>query len=113
MHKILCLQCPGIQELCNNGKCSFETSYKGTGENFGTFQLFEFSFFLLLIPNKLCVELLQMFLEVFHPEYVGNQGYDSQLRRSPFPTIQICYEVRKTSPAMSNEDITMDKEETH
>ena len=35
----------------------------------------------------------RMFLEVFHPEYVGNQGYDHDRRRSPFPMIQICYEV--------------------
>lgn len=54
-----------------------------------------------------------MFLEVFHPEYVGNQGYDSMLRRSPFPTIQICYEVRKTSPVLNDEEITVEKEEPH
>lgn len=36
----------------------------------------------------------RMFLEVFHPEYVGNQGYDHALRRSPFPMIQICYLVQ-------------------
>ena len=35
----------------------------------------------------------RMFLEVFHPEYVGNQGYHHELRRSPFPMIQICYLV--------------------
>jgi hypothetical protein len=33
----------------------------------------------------------QMFLEVFHPEYVGRKGYNSVMRRSPFPMIQICY----------------------
>jgi len=33
----------------------------------------------------------RMFLEVFHPEYVGNQGYNHALRRAPFPMIQICY----------------------
>jgi hypothetical protein len=35
----------------------------------------------------------RMFLEVFHPEYVGNKGYSHGLRRSPFPMIQICYLV--------------------
>jgi hypothetical protein len=33
----------------------------------------------------------QMFLEVFHPEYVGKKGYNSVMRQSPFPMIQICY----------------------
>jgi hypothetical protein len=33
----------------------------------------------------------QMFLEVFHPEYVGKKGSNSGMRRSPFPMIQICY----------------------
>lgn len=36
----------------------------------------------------------RMFLEVFHPEYVGNKGYNHELRRSPFPMIQICYLVQ-------------------
>jgi hypothetical protein len=37
----------------------------------------------------------RMFLEVFHPEYVGNKGYNHVLRRSPFPMIQVCYLVEK------------------
>lgn len=37
----------------------------------------------------------KIFLEVFHPEYVGRKGYDNKLRRSPFPMIQICYQVGK------------------
>lgn len=37
----------------------------------------------------------QMFLEVFHPEYVGRKGYNSVMRRSPFPMIQICYEQKQ------------------
>jgi hypothetical protein len=36
----------------------------------------------------------QMFLEVFHPEYVGKKGYNSAMRRSPFPMIQICYAAK-------------------
>jgi hypothetical protein len=36
----------------------------------------------------------QMFLEVFHPEYVGKKGYNSVMRRSPFPMIQICYAAK-------------------
>ena len=39
----------------------------------------------------------RMFLEVFHNEYVGQDGFDHSLRRSPFPMIQICYEVSKPS----------------
>ena len=39
----------------------------------------------------------RMFLEVFHPEYVGKQGFDNAKRRSPFPMIQICYEVKPQS----------------
>eukprot|EP00591_Stephanopyxis_turris_P005667 CAMPEP_0195507128 /NCGR_PEP_ID=MMETSP0794_2-20130614/637_1 /TAXON_ID=515487 /ORGANISM="Stephanopyxis turris, Strain CCMP 815" /LENGTH=473 /DNA_ID=CAMNT_0040633701 /DNA_START=220 /DNA_END=1641 /DNA_ORIENTATION=+ len=35
----------------------------------------------------------KMFIEVFHPEYVGKKGYNCDLRRSPYPTIQICYEL--------------------
>jgi hypothetical protein len=38
---------------------------------------------------------LHSLVTVFHPEYVGNKGYNSGLRRSPFPLIQICYEVKK------------------
>lgn len=34
------------------------------------------------------------YLEVFHPEYVGStKGYNHSLRRSPFPMIQICYQI--------------------
>ena len=40
----------------------------------------------------------KMFLEVFHPEYVGNKGYNHALRRSPFPMIQICY-IQQDSPS--------------
>lgn len=36
----------------------------------------------------------QMFLEVFHPEYVGKKGCNSVMRRSPFPMIQICYAAK-------------------
>jgi len=35
----------------------------------------------------------RMFLEVFHNEYTGRSGFDSALRRSPFPMIQIVYEM--------------------
>jgi hypothetical protein len=41
----------------------------------------------------------RMFLEVFHPEYVGNKGYSHELRRSPFPMIQICYLVGDSNEA--------------
>jgi len=41
----------------------------------------------------------KMFIEVFHPEYVGNNGYNSELRRSPFPMIQICYDVQRKHPS--------------
>lgn len=37
----------------------------------------------------------RMFLEVFHTEYTGQSGFDNSLRRSPFPMIQICYEVKR------------------
>ena len=33
----------------------------------------------------------EMFLELFHPEYVGKKSCKSSYRRSPFPTLQICY----------------------
>lgn len=33
----------------------------------------------------------KIFLEPFHPEYVGKVGAQHENRRSPFPTIQICY----------------------
>jgi hypothetical protein len=39
---------------------------------------------------------LNVYLEVFHPEYIGStKGYNHSLRRSPFPMILICYEVGK------------------
>ncbi len=31
------------------------------------------------------------FLELFHPEFVGKKSSRSSARRSPFPTLQICY----------------------
>lgn len=39
----------------------------------------------------------RMFLEIFHPEYVGNKGYNNNLRRSPFPCIQIIYHIQSNS----------------
>jgi hypothetical protein len=39
----------------------------------------------------------RMFLEVFHNEYVGQEGFDPSLRRSPFPMIQVSYVVNATS----------------
>lgn len=39
----------------------------------------------------------RMFIEVYHNEYTGQSGFDNALRRSPFPMIQICYEVRPTT----------------
>lgn len=44
-----------------------------------------------------------MFIEVFHPEYVGNKGYNSELRRSPFPMIQVCYEVKRKSASTGSQ----------
>jgi hypothetical protein len=44
----------------------------------------------------------QMFLEVFHPEYVGKKGYNSLMRRSPFPMMQICY-AAKAETSTSND----------
>lgn len=41
----------------------------------------------------------RMFLEVFHNEYVGQEGFDPSLRRSPFPMIQVSYVVNATSAA--------------
>jgi hypothetical protein len=38
----------------------------------------------------------RMFLEVFHNEYVGQDGFDPSLRRSPFPMIQVCYLANST-----------------
>jgi len=35
-----------------------------------------------------------MFIELLHPEYVGATEVESQYRRTPFPTIQICYQVQ-------------------
>mmetsp|Transcript_9548 Transcript_9548/g.14223 ORF Transcript_9548/g.14223 Transcript_9548/m.14223 type:complete len:326 (+) Transcript_9548:319-1296(+) len=32
----------------------------------------------------------QVFLELFHPEYVGKKSSQSKSRRTPFPTLQIC-----------------------
>jgi hypothetical protein len=40
----------------------------------------------------------RMFLEVFHNEYVGGNGFDPSIRRSPFPMIQVCYLVNATHP---------------
>jgi hypothetical protein len=39
----------------------------------------------------------RMFLEVFHNEYVGQEGFDPSLRRSPFPMIQVSYVVNGTN----------------
>lgn len=46
----------------------------------------------------------RMFLEVFHPEYVGNHGYTHALRRSPFPMIQICYLVQPAEDSHYHQD---------
>jgi len=35
----------------------------------------------------------KMFIELFHPEYVGPKGYHNGFRRSPAPAIQICYKL--------------------
>lgn len=35
----------------------------------------------------------KMYLEVFHPEYTGSKDASNDLRRSPFPTIQVCYKA--------------------
>eukprot|EP00567_Pseudictyota_dubia_P003715 CAMPEP_0197445216 /NCGR_PEP_ID=MMETSP1175-20131217/10485_1 /TAXON_ID=1003142 /ORGANISM="Triceratium dubium, Strain CCMP147" /LENGTH=508 /DNA_ID=CAMNT_0042976135 /DNA_START=140 /DNA_END=1666 /DNA_ORIENTATION=+ len=35
----------------------------------------------------------KMFIELFHPEYVGPKGYHNTFRRSPAPAIQICYRL--------------------
>lgn len=56
IHKILCLQRPGIQEICNHGERSSEASYKGAGENFLVSYLF-ITRFLFLTPDKLPVGL--------------------------------------------------------
>eukprot|EP00541_Cyclophora_tenuis_P014242 CAMPEP_0116541998 /NCGR_PEP_ID=MMETSP0397-20121206/778_1 /TAXON_ID=216820 /ORGANISM="Cyclophora tenuis, Strain ECT3854" /LENGTH=351 /DNA_ID=CAMNT_0004065971 /DNA_START=37 /DNA_END=1092 /DNA_ORIENTATION=+ len=37
----------------------------------------------------------QMFVEVFHPEYTGKQVSSDGFRRSPLPTIQICYRLNQ------------------
>jgi hypothetical protein len=33
----------------------------------------------------------KIFMEIFHPEYTGSMIANNDLRRSPFPTIQVCY----------------------
>jgi hypothetical protein len=81
----------------------------------------------------------RMFLEVFHPEYVGNQGYskllsgrnscyssafslvtvlilsfrfylDHSLRRSPFPMIMICYHVQPRRQRLAQDDGNIERE---
>jgi len=38
----------------------------------------------------------RMFIEVFHPEYVGSQAFQNDSRRSPFPMLLICYHVKSS-----------------
>jgi hypothetical protein len=35
----------------------------------------------------------KIFIEIFHPEYTGSTTATNDLRRSPFPTIQVCYKT--------------------
>jgi len=67
--------------------------------NFNIYQADAFKKFAISINAALSyITKKQMFLEVFHPEFVGHTGSSDHLRRSPYPMLQVCNRYGRRKP---------------
>lgn len=67
--------------------------------SFNIYQADAFKKFAISISASLShITKEQMFLEVFHPEFVGRTGSSDHLRRSPYPMLQVCNRYGRRKP---------------
>mmetsp|Transcript_18277 Transcript_18277/g.39544 ORF Transcript_18277/g.39544 Transcript_18277/m.39544 type:complete len:503 (-) Transcript_18277:426-1934(-) len=88
LEKTTTSRCGGGEDVAENAIVSTMFVTKA----YSTYSASEFKRFAITV-NAALKQLTggKIFLEPFHPEYVGKAGAKHENRRSPFPTIQICY----------------------
>lgn len=86
----------GKQSNVSNEDCATSTSTVFISTKFCAFNSEAFKKFAITI-NAALKRLTddKMFLEIFHPEYVGKKGYNSSFRRAPYAMLMLCYDSTK------------------
>jgi len=92
----------GKGEQQSNCKCDTTTSTVFISTKFCAFNSEGFKKFAITI-NAALKRLTdgKMFLEIFHPEYVGKKGYNNSFRRAPYAMLMLCYDSTRKDDATS------------